>query len=134
MPVPSSFDYAVIRVVPFVERKEFVNAGVILFCRTCQFLGTKTLLEASRFRALYPRLDLTAVAAHLSIFEQICRDNAPPPFTDYSLAEKFHWLVSPKSTMIQVSAVHSGICKDPAETLEMLMDTLVRMPPTLPAP
>jgi len=132
VPAQCSYDYAIIRIVPFVEREEFINAGVILFCRTRRFLGVKTVLNAARLHALYPRLDIAAVGAHLALFEKITRVDAPPPFKGYSLAEKFHWLVSPRSTMVQVSDVHCGICTHPVAALESLMDSQVRMLPASP--
>ena len=130
MPTPSSFDYAVIRVVPRVDREEFVNAGVILFCRTRRFLGARVALDRSRLAAVAPELDLDEVECRLELIPLIAVGDARggeiaglPPW------ERFHWLVAPRSTIIQTSPVHSGRCGDPAAVLQHLMATMVRTPP-----
>lgn len=128
MPVPNSFDYAIIRVVPRVERGEFINAGVILFCRTRRFLDARIELDRARLAALAPYLDLSDVQHHLDLIPLICR-GAPTPGTDepFSLPERFHWLVAPRSTIIQASPVHSGLCDDPDAALTHLLQTMVRV-------
>jgi Protein of unknown function (DUF3037) len=129
MPARSSFDYAVIRVVPRVERGECVNVGVVVFCRQRAFLGMRVELNRPRVLALAPDLDLALVARYLQGMERICAgDPDGGPIARLSQAERFHWLVSPSSTMIQPSPVHSGLCERPAETLEELMAELVRVP------
>ena len=125
MPAPSSFDYAVIRIVPIVAREEFINAGVILFCRTRRFLGARVELNAGRLPALAPHLDLEEVRAHLELIPKICEGQGP--IGQLSLADRFHWLTSPRSTIIQISPVHSGLCTDPAAALERLMQTTVQL-------
>lgn len=124
MPAACSFDYAVIRVVPDVTREEFVNAGVILFCRTRRFLAAQIELDAARLAALAPQLDLDLVRQHLALIPAICAGEGP--IGRLGQAEAFHWLVAPHSTMIQCSPVHSGITDDPAATLARLMDAHVR--------
>jgi hypothetical protein len=120
---PISFDYAVIRVVPRVEREEFVNAGIIVFCLQLHFLEARIHVDDNRLRALWPQLDLDLIHNHLDAFPRICAaDPGAGPISQLSQRERFHWLVSPRSTMIQVSAVHTGLC----ETPEILMDTLAR--------
>lgn len=123
MPEPSSYDYAVIQVTPHVDRSEFINAGVILFCRTRQFLAAKVHLDADRLAALAPDIDLAAVRAHLDLMAQLCHGQGP--IGRLGQAETFHWLVSPRSTVIQCSAVHSGLTDDPAATLDELLDAMV---------
>ena len=127
MPARSAFDYALIRVVPRVERGECVNAGAILFCRTRGYLGMRVALDTRRLLALAPDADLALVESHLTGMERICAgDPAAGPIARLSQAERFHWLVSPSSTIIQPSPVHSGLTDDPEAALEALMDELVR--------
>jgi hypothetical protein len=124
----SSFDYAVVRVVPRVERGEFLNAGVILFCRTRRFLDARIELDQSRLTLLYPGVDAEEVGRHLALIPAICAGGRQAgAIGQLSLAERFHWLVSPKSAMIQTSPVHSGVCGDPQATLEHLLDMIVRV-------
>lgn len=125
MPTPSSFDYAIVRVVPHVEREEFINVGIILFCRTQRFLGARVALDVNRLKALAPQLDVAKVQAHLDLIPRISvGDNSP--IGQLSQAKRFHWLVTPRSTIIQISPVHTGLCTNPNEALEHLMDTTVR--------
>jgi hypothetical protein len=126
MPAPSSYDYAVIRLVPSVERGECINIGVILFCRTRRFLGVLFHLDPHRALALAPDLDMAAVQEHLDTFRLISAgDQAGGQISQLSQSERFHWLVSPRSTIIQVSPVHSGLCTDPQAALEHLLKTMV---------
>ncbi|MEX1103925.1 MAG: DUF3037 domain-containing protein [Dehalococcoidia bacterium] len=127
MPGRSSFDYAVIRVVPRVEREEFVNVGVVLHSRERRFLGCRVEVDPGRLRALAPDIDLASVESHLASFRSVCEGGAmsvelPTP------TERFHWLTAPKSTIVQTSAVHLGLSEDPAAELDHLLDTLVRQP------
>lgn len=129
MPEPSSFDYSIIRVVPRVERGERINAGIVLYCRARDFLGAGVALDRSRLSALAPELDADLVEAHLRSVQQICEGGKDSgPIGQLSQAERFHWLVSPRSTVIQLSQVHSGLCDDPQLALEHLIETLVRSP------
>jgi hypothetical protein len=129
MPARSSFDYAVIRVVPRVERGELVNAGVILFCLEKDFLAARVEVDEPRLRALWPEIDLDLVRQHLEAIPKICA-GAPDagPIGKLSLRERFHWLVAPRSTMIQVSPVHAGLCDHPERALDELFDQSVRLP------
>ena len=125
MPTPSSFDYAIVRVVPYVEREEFINAGVILFCRTQRFLGARIELDVDRLKALAPHLDVAKIKAHLDLIPRISAGD-DSPIGRLSKAERFHWLVTPRSTIIQVSPIHTGLCTDPNKALEHLVETMVR--------
>ncbi len=127
MPALSTYDYAVIRVVPRVEREEFLNAGVIVFCRTRRFLGAAIDLDARRLAGMAPWLDAEEVGRHLATIARICRGGpGAGPIGALSLPERFHWLVSPRSTVIQTSPVHSGLCDDPAAVLARLLAAAVR--------
>ena len=121
-----AFSYAVVRVVPRVEREEFVNVGVILFCAERRWLGCRLLLDEARLRALAPRLETAEIARHLAGLRAVCEgDAAAGPIAALSPSERFHWLVAPRSTSIQTSAVHAGVADDPAAALAHLFDTLV---------
>jgi hypothetical protein len=122
-----SFDYAVVRVVPRVERGEFVNAGVIVFCPTKDFLKSRIELDRDRLKALAPSVDLALVESHLDVIPRDCRggDDAGP-IGQLGLRARWHWLVSPRSTMIQTSPVHSGVADDLDAALEGIFEKLVR--------
>ena len=129
MPVPSSFDYAVVRVVPRVDREEFINAGVIVFCLERRYLDARVFVDEHRLRALWPQLDVEMVRKHLEAIPKIAAGDASAgPIARLSQRERFHWLVSPRSTMIQVSPVHSGICEEPGNTVEKLAERLLGTP------
>lgn len=122
----SPFDYAVLRVVPQVEREEFLNVGVILFCRPCPFLGVKIHLDVSRLLAFAPQADVPAIQAHLNFISRLVQGDAlAGSLGELSPPERFHWLTSPRSTTIQVSPVHPGLCDDPAVALDDLYARLV---------
>lgn len=130
MPAPSSFEYAIVRVVPRVEREEFVNAGVVLYCRQQSFLGARVELDIARLRALAPDVDATLVQEHLASIPRVCAGGSDAgPIGQMSQSERFHWLVAPRSTIIQVSPVHAGLCTEPDQALERLMDRMVRRQP-----
>ena len=126
MPAKSSFDYAMIRVVPRPEREEFLNAGVVLFCVARDYLKARTVPDQRRLANLWPEVDVSMVADHLAAFSSIC-DGAPDagPIAKLTRRERFHWLVAPRSTVIQVSPVHSGLCGDPELALEELFQRYV---------
>ena len=126
MPALSSFDYAVLRVVPRVEREEFINAGIVLFCRERRFLGARVYLDEARLRALWPETDVELTHRHLGAFVKVCNgDSDAAPIALLSQSERFHWLVAPRSTIIQVSPVHSGLCEAPERVMEHLFQQLV---------
>jgi hypothetical protein len=120
------FQYAVVRVVPRVERGESLNAGVILLCRPRRFLAARVGLDADRLRALAPDVDPGTIETHLRGIERIAAgDPSAGPIAALGQGERFHWLVAPSSTVIQPSEVHTGICDDPAEELDHLFERLV---------
>ncbi|HYR85442.1 MAG TPA: DUF3037 domain-containing protein [Terriglobia bacterium] len=126
MPEQSSFDYAVLRIVPRVEREEFVNAGVIVFCPERQFLEAHIHIDESRLKALWPEIDIPLVREHLQAFPKICSgDPDAGPIARLSQRERFHWLVAPRSTIIQVSPVHTGLCEKPEQAIENVFRRLL---------
>ncbi len=129
MSAPSSFDYAVVRVVPRVEREEFINAGVILYCLSRGFLGARVELDEARLKALAPEADVALVRSHLESIPRICAGGrGAGPIGRLSQKERFHWLVAPRSTLLQTGPVHSGLCEEPTAALEHLMQRMVRLP------
>jgi hypothetical protein len=133
VPDHNTYDYAVIRVVPRVERGEFVNAGVIVSCPAQKFLEARIELDAARLLALDPHVDLESIRAHLESFPRICAGGPDAgPIGQLPPRERFHWLIAPRSTVIQVSPAHTGRCGDAPALLEHLMDTMVRSPKANP--
>jgi len=118
-----------VRVVPRVEREEFINVGVIVSCQEKDFLGAKIELDAARVQALDPHIDLESVREHLASISIICAGGKDSgPIGQLKKRERFHWLVAPRSTTIQTSAVHTGRCEDPEVVIEQLLSTMVRQP------
>ena len=127
--MPETYDYALIRVVPRVEREEFINAGVIVSCPARGFLDCRIELDEARLRSLDPAVDLDIVRRHLGTIPAICRGGeGAGPIGRMSAKERFRWLVAPRSTIIQASAAHTGRCDDPAGLMEHLLATMVRRP------
>jgi hypothetical protein len=121
----SSFDYAVVRIVPRVEREEFVNAGVVVFCPEANYLGARVRLNEGRLSAMAPHIDLELVHSRLAGLMAVCTGDASAgPVAKLGIRERFHWIVSPKSTILQMSAVHSGICAVPEKVLGRLFREL----------
>ena len=121
MHMPNSYDYAVIRLVPLVEREEFFNVGVVLFCPQQKFLEARIHLDIAKLAAFAPDLAVNEVQHRLDAVLKICTgDLAAGPIAQLSQRARFHWLVSPRSTLVQVSAVHAGICSEPQKVLERL--------------
>ena len=128
MPEPprNAFQYAIVRVLPRVERGESLNVGVVLLCRQKGFLGARIALDEKRLAAFAPDLDPATIRPHLDAIERIAAgDPTAGPIAALGQAERFHWLVSPSSTIIQPSEVHAGLCDDPAAELDHLVATLV---------
>ena len=123
--MPSSFDYAVVRIVPRVEREEFVNTGVVVFCPEQNFLGARVHLNKLRLTAFDTHVDLELVNSRLAGLIAICNgDPAAGPIANLTLRERFHWIVSPKSTLLQLSPVHTGTCEHPGQVLTRLFRVL----------
>ena len=129
MPALVTYDYAVIRVVPRVEREEFVNVGVIVSCEAARLLDARIELDEARVRALDPAIDMDALRAHLDGIPLICRGGpGSGPIGELPQRARFHWLTARRSSIIQTSPVHMGRCGDLGATLEHLMDRMVRPP------
>ena len=125
-PSRSPFSYAVLRIVPDIEREEFLNAGLVLFCRSRRFLRARTSLDAERLRALRPSADLEALRAQLALIEKIAAGEvASGPLANMSQSERFHWLTTPRSTAVQPGPIHGGMADDLDVTFEHLYATLV---------
>ena len=123
------FEYAVLKVVPRVDRGEFINAGVVLYCQAERFLSARVHLDPARLKALDPDADLEALRAHLEAIRSVCAGGLEagavgrlPP------GERFGWLVAPRSTVVQPSPVHTGLTDDPEAELEHLLRSMV-LPP-----
>lgn len=128
MPELRSFDYAIIRVVPSIERGEAVNVGVILFSREANYLGGRIEPSWERILALCPAIDREELARKLDHLEKVIHGAADGgPIAQLSKPQRFHWLTGPRSTVIQVSDVHAGLCDQPEQMLEHLTDSLVRL-------
>ncbi len=128
-PSRSSFAYAVLRVVPDIEREEFVNAGLVLFCRPRRYLCARATLDADRLSALRPETALDALREQLALVERIAAGEiASGPLAGMSQSERFHWLTTPRSTAVQPGPIHGGMTDDPAATFEHLYATLVDRP------
>lgn len=119
-----AFMYAPIRIVPRVERGEFINAGVIVYSKRLRYLGTRIGLDEARLRALAADTDVEAVRRGLSAFEKACTDG---PLAERDLGERFRWLTAPRSAMVQPGPVHSGLTEDPAADLDRLFARLVAL-------
>jgi hypothetical protein len=127
--LPSPFEYALLRVVPRVERGEFVNAGVVLYCQEKRFLEAAIDLDPERLRALDPRLDPETVRAHLEAARRVCAGGpGAGPIGLLPPVQRFGWLVAPRSTVVQPGPVHTGLAADPREALDHLLETMVRAP------
>ena len=120
------FEYAVVRLVPQVEREEFINVGVILYCQQRKFLQSKIRLNEARLCAFTPQVDLQDIKSYLHAFEEICK-GAPDagPIGKLDIASRFRWLTATRSTVVQTSKVHCGLCTDATKTLNRLFDEMV---------
>ncbi len=128
MPTLCSYDYAIVRVVPRVEREEFINVGVIVSCPSKDFLEARVELDELRLQTLHADVDIASVRSHLDSIPIVAAGSAAAgPIGQLSQRERFHWLVAPRSTIIQTSPVHTGRCEDPLLALEQLLATIVRV-------
>jgi hypothetical protein len=120
--------------VPRVERGEYINAGVIVFCLEHKFLEARVVIDEPRLKALWPEIDIELVRRHLEAIPKIAAgDFSGGPIAKLALRERFHWLVSPRSTIIQVSPVHTGLCEEgPGDAMEALSQRLLEYPSTTP--
>ena len=121
------FEYAVIRLVPQVEREEFLNLGVIVYCRRQKFLDLRVELDHARVEAFAPGVvDLELVSRYVDAFVRVCKGEDPySPISSLEDAERFRWLTANRSSILQVSAVHPGLCEDAGQTLHRLFNELV---------
>lgn len=127
MPSRSAFSYAVLRIVPDIEREEFVNVGLILFDRQRRFLAARSVHDEAALDALRPGCDHLAIRRQLELIEQIAAGTATTaPFDAMSQSERFHWLTTPRSTIVQPGPMHAGTTDDPAATFDHLFGVLVR--------
>ena len=127
MPSRSAFSYSVLRVVPDIEREEFVNAGLILFARERRFLAARTRYDEAALDALQRGCDHAAILRQLEMVEQVAAGTAEAaPFHTMSQSERFHWLTTPRSTVVQPGPIHGGTTDDPEATFEHLFGVLVR--------
>jgi hypothetical protein len=126
MPEKHLFEYAIIRVVPRVEREEFLNVGVILYCKSQQFLETIFTLDDDRILSLYPETDINDIRLHVEALAQITKgDKNAGPIAALDMASRFRWLTAKRSTVVQTSGVHPGLCINAKETLCRLHEQLV---------
>ncbi len=124
-----TYEYAVIRLVPRVEREEFLNIGVVLYAATQKFLQVKFRIDADRIQTAFGKIDLPEIQKHLESFERICLGGTNAgPLGDIPLPQRFRWLSATRSTVVQMSKVHTGLCSDPAGKLEQLFEQLVLEP------
>ena len=120
------FEYAVIRVMPRVEREEFLNVGIILFCAKKKFLQSVFFLNENKIAAFSPETDYDELTANLSAFQRIsCGAKGSGPIGEYDQPSRFRWLTATRSTVVQCSKVHPGFCVDPEETMLRLHQELV---------
>jgi hypothetical protein len=126
MQEPYLFEYAVIRIVPRVEREEFINIGVILYCPKQRFLKVRFLLDEARISAFAQQLDIDCIKENVSSFERISHgDKHAGPIAQLDMASRFRWLTATRSTVVQSSKVHPGLCLDAERTLNRLFEQLV---------
>ena len=126
MPASCTYDYAIVRIVPRVDRGEQINAGIILSCVDSDFLEMRMHLDEARLRAIAPDVDLDAVRAGLATLQAVCTGGPQAgPVGELPARGRFRWMVSPRSTVVQTSAVHTGRTDDPAAVLDHLFATMV---------
>jgi hypothetical protein len=135
MPEQHLFEYAVVRVMPQVEREEFMNTGVVLYCAKQHFLKAIIKLDEVRLKAFSPQCDAAALNAHLQAFQRICvGGRGSGPIGELSPAERFRWLTATRSTVVQTSKVHPGFCVNTDDMLRQLFNVLVSLHPVAEKP
>ncbi len=123
-----AYQYVVLRCVPRVEREEFINVGAVVFCRTKKHLAAQVQLDETRVRALFREIDIEMIREHLEMIPKICEGGeSAGPIGKLSQSERFNWIVAPKSTMVQCSPVHSGVCTDAEGQLQRLVEKMVKV-------
>lgn len=128
MPTNASFDYAIVRIVPRVERQEFINAGVVVYCPERRYLAARIRFDAQRLRALWPDADPALVEHHLDAIPRICSgDPTAGAIAQLSQRERFHWITAPRSTIVQPSPVHTGVCDRTEQLLDRLEERFLKM-------
>lgn len=121
-----SFEYATVRVVPRVEREEFVNVGVVLYCRDAKFLQIRVSVDEKKIHCFCSKTDMEEINRNMQAFEEICNGTAMlSPIAKLDIASRFRWLTATRSTVVQTSKVHPGLCTDPTEKLDKLFAELV---------
>lgn len=127
MRTPRAFSYAVVRVVPHVEREEFVNAGVVVFCPALDYLAARIEIDEARLRSLAPDVDLALVERHLGSIPRVCGGGGDAgPIGRMPIRERWSWLVAPRSTVLQLSPPHAGLTEAPDAELARIFDRMVR--------
>ena len=128
MTAPEAFEYAVLRVVPRVDRGEAMNAGIVLYCRPRRYLGARLALDEGLLRALDPEADVAGVRRALAAMAQVCGEHGTGPAAGQDIGRRFRWLTAPRSTVVQAGPVHTGLTRDPEAEIEDLMRSLVLRP------
>lgn len=130
MHAPASFDYALLRIVPRVERQEFINAGVVVYCPEKRYLAARIHLDEDRLKVLWSEVDTALVQKHLNAILRICEGEADAgPIAKLSQRERFHWLTAPRSTIVQPSPVHTGVCDRTDDLLDRLEKQFLAIQP-----
>jgi Protein of unknown function (DUF3037) len=126
MPSTKIYEYAILRLVPRVERGEYINLGVVLYCKHHKTLGFISSLNPSRTQALFADIDIKEIEMHLLAFDKICRATADSgPIGQLDQASRFRWLTAKRSTCLQTSEVHTGYCTDPKQALQKIFNEMV---------
>lgn len=130
MPARVSFEYAIVRLVPRVEREEFINVGVIVHCHDRDYLAARIELDEARIVALAGDIDIPFIEQHLAAIVDICKGGEDSgPIGKLPMRERWHWLTAPRSTIIQTSQAHAGLCESPEDWPDRLLDRMVRRAP-----
>jgi hypothetical protein len=128
MTAPVAFEYAVLRVIPRVDRGEAMNAGIVLYCRPRRYLGARLALDDAVLLALDPEADVPGVQRALAAMEQVCSEGSAGPAAGQDIGRRFRWLTAPRSTVVQAGPVHTGLTRDPDAEIDALLRALVLRP------